>query len=396
MSLTLLPAHEALNCLARFDTVIDARSESEFGEDHLPGAVNWPTLSDSERILIGTTYAQVSAFEAKKRGAAMAARNIAAHIDREVIDKSKDWQPLAYCWRGGKRSGSLSLVLDQIGFRVTLLDGGYKAFRAAMVADIPRLVAALRFRVICGTTGSGKTRLLQALALEGAQVLDLEALASHRSSVLGALPGTPQPTQKRFDTLVWSALRQFDPLQPVYVESESKKVGNVALPTALVNAMRASECLNLTLPDDQRVLLLLEDYDYFVRDTAAFCNRLDVLATFRGKALVEQWKTQVHAGELASVVQELLTLHYDPVYLQSMKRNFTKFDASKTIAASQCSIESFRRLANEMCADGGHLASTSRHNAEVDVAADEDKAPGNDPAIAARVAAIHSTGVAHD
>jgi len=193
MSLTTLSATDLIGQLHEFDTVIDARSEGEFDEDHLPAAINWPTLNNDERREIGTLYKQVNAFEAKKRGAAIAARNIAGHIDREVIDKPKDWKPLAYCWRGGKRSGSLSLILSEIGFRVTLLEGGYKAFRAAVVADIPRWASSLQFRVICGTTGSGKTRLLQALGAQGAQVVDLEALANHRSSVLGAIPGLPKP-----------------------------------------------------------------------------------------------------------------------------------------------------------------------------------------------------------
>ena len=201
MSFHTLSAGEVIANLQAFDTLIDARSEGEFAEDHLPGAVNWPTLNNDERRDIGTLYKQVNAFEAKKRGAAIAARNIAAHIEREVIDKPKDWKPLTYCWRGGQRSGALSLILSQIGFRVTLVEGGYKAFRAAVVQDIPRLVQQLNWRVVCGTTGSGKTRLLQALAAQGAQVIDLEALANHRSSVLGAIPGLAQPTQKRFDKI---------------------------------------------------------------------------------------------------------------------------------------------------------------------------------------------------
>ena len=130
MSFTILNAAEVVAQLTRYDTIIDARSESEFALDHLPGAVNWPTLNDEERVLIGTMYVQVNQFEAKKRGAAIAARNIAGHIERHVIDKPRDWKPLAYCWRGGKRSGSLSLILDQIGFRVTLVEGGYKALRS--------------------------------------------------------------------------------------------------------------------------------------------------------------------------------------------------------------------------------------------------------------------------
>lgn len=348
MSLTAIAATEVIARLDEFDMVIDARSEAEFALDHLPGAVNWPTLNNAERIEIGTLYKQVNPFEARKRGAAIAARNIAAHIEREVIDKPKDWKPLCYCWRGGQRSGALSLILSQIGFRVTLIDGGYKAFRAAIVHDIAQRVMTLSFLVVCGPTGSGKTRLLQALATQGAQVLDLEALANHRSSVLGAIPGLEQPPQKRFDTLVWDTLRQFSPDNPVFVESESKKVGDLSLPSALVDAMRRSPCLNLTLPDHERVALLLEDYDYLVHDVDYFCDRLGVLTALRSRAVVEQWQAQARACQFTAVVQDLLTNHYDPAYLQSMQRNFEQFEEAKTIAPSDRSTAAMANLACEI------------------------------------------------
>ena len=356
MSLTTITAEEALRRFDEFDIVIDARSEDEYAEDHLPGAVNWPTLNNEERKLVGTMYKQVNAFEASKRGAAMAARNIASHIEREVLDKPKGWKPLAYCWRGGKRSGSLSLVLSQIGFRITLLEGGYKAFRQVLLEDIPRLAPKFDWRVICGTTGSGKTRLLQALEKSGAQVLDLEALANHRSSVLGAIPGVPQPSQKHFDTRIWDALRRLDPARPVFVESESKKVGNVAVPAALIEAMRAGQCLNLVLPDEQRVALLLEDYDFFVRDSEAFCERLDALTQLRGKQVVENWKTQVRAGQIEPVVRDLLLSHYDPVYLQSMQRNFKQYAQAQTISPQDRSAQAMQALANELVARQQALA----------------------------------------
>ncbi|MEY4140465.1 MAG: hypothetical protein RLZZ371_2647, partial [Pseudomonadota bacterium] len=324
MSLTPLSATEVMARLADFDAIIDARSEGEFEADHLPGAVNWPTLNNAERIEIGTLYKQVNPFEARKRGAAIAARNIAAHIEREVIDKPRDWQPLAYCWRGGQRSGSLSLILSQIGFRVTLVEGGYKAFRAALVQDIAARAPGLSYKIICGPTGSGKTRLLQALAAEGAQVLDLEALARHRSSVLGAMPGLTQPTQKHFETLIWDQLRSFNPARPVFVESESKKVGNLSVPGALMDAMRASPCLNLQLSDEQRVALLLEDYEYLTRDVAYFCKRLALLTELKGHEVVGRWQKLAQEGDFSSVVMELLTQHYDPAYLQSMQRNFVQ------------------------------------------------------------------------
>lgn len=348
MSLTPMNAVEALSRLSEFDDVIDARSEAEFSEDHLPEAINWPTLNNAQRIEIGTLYKQVNPFEARKRGAAVAARNIATHIEREVIDKPKDWKPLTYCWRGGQRSGSLSLILSQIGFKVTLLEGGYKAFRAAVVQDTTQKVAKLRFHVVCGPTGSGKTRLLQSLEAQGTQVLDLEALANHRSSVLGAIPGLRQPTQKRFDTLVWNKIRSFDPNRPVFVESESKKVGNLAVPVALMDAMRASPCLNLQLPDTERVALLLEDYDFLMQDVPYFCSRLAVLIPIKGRAVVEGWQAQARAGEFAPVVLELLTQHYDPAYLQSLQRNFVQSATAKNIAPSDRSIGAMADLSQKL------------------------------------------------
>lgn len=335
MSLKKISAEDALSGLANYSAIIDARSESEYALDRLPGAVNWPTLNDAQRHEIGTLYVQTSAFEAKKRGAAVAAKNIAAHIEREVLALPKNWKPLIYCWRGGKRSGSLALILSEIGFDVTLIEGGYKAFRSAIVEDIARLAPQFNYRIICGPTGSGKTRLLQGLIAGGAQVLDLEALADHRSSVLGLIPGTEQPSQKQFDMRIWHALKALNPVRTVWAESESKKVGNVSIPEALMQALRASPCARVELPVEERVKLLLEDYDFFVKDPEFFCKRLDVLRDLRGHAVIDAWQQQIRAGDVAQVVKELLELHYDPGYLSSTRRNFLQFDAAYLIALEQ-------------------------------------------------------------
>lgn len=350
MPVHTLPAADALAKLDGFDAVIDARSEDEFALDHLSGAINWPTLDNAERITIGTMYQQVNAFEAKKRGAAISARNIAAHIEREVIDKPRNWKPLVYCWRGGNRSGALATILGAIGFSVTLIEGGYKAWRAALVDDLPRLAQRLRYRVVCGPTGSGKTRLLQALAAQGAQVLDLEALANHRSSVLGHIPGLPQPSQKRFDSLVWEALRHFEPTRVVYVEAESKKVGNVRVPDALIEAMRASPCLDLQLADGERVALLLEDYDFFVKDPLHFCQRLDALRELRGHETVQAWQQQVMAGEIPAVVLALLQRHYDPMYAASIQRNFKQIAQAEPAVLRDRSDQARNNLARALIA----------------------------------------------
>ncbi len=326
MPIVSISAQDALQRLAGFDAVIDARSQSEYTEDRLPGAINWPTLNDAERALVGTEYKQVSPFTARKRGAVLAARNIAAHIEREAMEQPKDWSPLVYCWRGGQRSGALATVLSAIGFRVHLLDGGYREYRRAVIAALEELPQRFDFRVVCGTTGSGKSRLLQRLAeIGGVQVLDLELLANHRGSVLGLVPGSPQPGQKQFESRVWDALRRFDAARPVIVESESKKVGDLRVPEALIERMRASPCIRLDLSLEGRVQLLIEDYDFFVRDTETFCARLDALRVLRGHETVNGWQEAARAGRTREVVRDLLVSHYDPVYLQSMKRNFAGF-----------------------------------------------------------------------
>ena len=337
-----------LGTTGAYSAIIDARTEDEYALDHLPGAQNWPSLNNAERIVIGTLYKQVGPFEAKKKGAALVAANISKHIQNHVIDLPKDWQPLVYCWRGGKRSGSLALILGQIGFKVAIIEGGYKAFRTALIAAIPAQVERLSWRVICGPTGSGKTRLLHCLRAQGAQVLDLEGLANHRSSVLGIVPGEPQPSQKHFDTLLWDALRNMDPTKPVYVESESRKVGNLAVPESLILAMRASPCYQLELADEERVKLLLEDYDFFVKDPLLFSKRLDALVAIRGQQVVEDWQAQIASDHIEDVVRDLLKLHYDPTYFASMKRNFLLIEKAQKLVALNRSQLSLTAIANEL------------------------------------------------
>ena len=339
-ALARISADQPLARLDEFDTVIDARSEAEFALDHLPGAVNWPTLNDAERARVGTEYKQVSAFDARKRGAALAAANIARHLQTEVADKPHGWRPLVYCWRGGQRSGALALVLGEIGFAVQVLDGGYRAFRRALVLDMELQPARFCWTVLCGRTGSAKSRLLQTLQRQGAQVLDLEALACHRGSVLGPEPGQPQPGQKAFETALWQALRQLDPARPVFAESESRTIGRLRLPEPLLQCLRAAACVNVELPLPQRVQFLLQDYAHLVRDSELFCQRLDALRELRGAATVQRWQDRVRqaaqasdpaSAGLAQVVQELLTEHYDPVYLRSMQRNYSRFEGAPTL-----------------------------------------------------------------
>lgn len=335
----------SLTALTDFDEVIDVRSPGEFAEDRIPGAINLPVLDDAERARIGTLYKQVSSFDAKKVGAALVSRNIAAHLDSHFADKPRGYRPLVYCWRGGTRSGSLTHILQKIGFKAAQLDGGYKAYRRHVVADLERLPAQFDFRIVCGTTGSGKSRLLQALDRAGAQVLDLEALAAHRGSLLGALPDQGQPAQKMFESLVWQALTQFDSERPVYVESESKKIGALRVPEALIQAMRASPCIRLDVPLTARVGLLIEDYAHFLDDPHAIQAQLAHLVPLRGHETVAAWQDLVRQHAWDRLVAALLEDHYDPAYFRSLAKNYAAASDDLAFAADDLSHAGLERLA---------------------------------------------------
>jgi tRNA 2-selenouridine synthase len=334
--------------LRTFDEVIDARSPAEFAEDHLPGAINAPVLDDEERALVGTAYKQRSAFDAKRIGAPLAARNIAAAIEHRFAHRPRNWRPLVYCWRGGGRSGSLVHVLRQVGWNAVRLEGGYKAFRRQVVAELESMPARFQFRVICGATGSGKSRLLVALGEQGGQVLDLEVLAAHRGSVLGDLPDDPQPSQKAFETAIWTALSTFDPCKSVFVESESKKVGDLRVPEALIAHMREGRCLRLEAPSDARIELLVEDYAHLIADPGRLVQKLECLKDLHGAEPIERWKAQVAGREWKALVLDLLENHYDPAYRRSMFKNYRDAQTARALEVSDVSREGFERIAKSL------------------------------------------------
>src|SRR3990170_6453127 len=286
----------------QFDAIIDVRSPAEYAEDHIPGAISAPVLDDEERAKVGTLYKKVSAFDAKKLGAALLAKNFARHVENLFRDKEQTWRPLVYCWRGGKRSGAVAHILREIGWKADTLEGGYKAYRRWVVQQLEEIPQQLEWRVIHGPTGSGKSRFLAALKAAGAQVLDLEDLAAHRGSVLGNLPGRPQPSQKMFESRLLHELGSLNGSSPVFVEGESKKIGQLQVPEALMERMRASPCVALETKLDVRVTLLLDEYRHFFTDPAALGTQLDCLAGLHGREKVGEWKALAAAGEWKSLV----------------------------------------------------------------------------------------------
>jgi len=331
-----------------FDDILDVRSPAEYADDHLPGAISVPVLNDEERARIGTLYTQVSPFEAKKLGAALIARNIAHHLEEKFSDRPKSWRPLVYCWRGGMRSGAMAHILAQVGWNTCQLQGGYKTYRRHVITALETLPVKFDFCVISGGTGSGKSHLLQALAKQGAQVLDLEKLAQHRGSLLGKLPDQPQPSQKTFETRLWDALRTFTPDRPVYIEAESRKVGVLSLPNALVERMRVSPCLRIEVPQEGRVKLLMDDYAHFLHNPALLTERLSLLVEMHGREVINRWCEMTQQGEWELLVEELLTQHYDPAYKRSSGIGFQQLDKASVLRLPSLDSESLRKVAEDL------------------------------------------------
>jgi len=336
--------------LQEFDEIIDVRSEDEFAQDHIPGAINCPVLNNAERAQVGTLYKQVSAFDAKRMGAALISANIARHLREKLNTRPRSWKPLLYCWRGGERSGAFAHVLCQVGWRVGRLDGGYKAYRRAVVSDLARLPETFRWQVVCGLTGTGKSRLLGALEHCGAQVLDLEAIAAHRGSVLGTLPDEPQPSQKMFESRLWMALRTLLNSRPVYVEAESRKIGNLLVPPALTDTMWRSNCIVLEAPLGMRASLLKQEYAHFLERPETLVARLECLTGLYGYGTIAEWKGLALSGRWDRLIEELLIKHYDPAYTRSTLKHFSDLRAAPALQLHGITNECFLDTARQCLA----------------------------------------------
>jgi tRNA 2-selenouridine synthase len=349
----ILKLDQFLSKLDGFDLVIDVRSPAEFALDHIPGAINYPVLNNDERAQIGTLYKQVSPFAAKKLGAALVSKNIAEHIENHLLDLPREWRPLIYCWRGGERSGAFTHILNRIGWKAMQLEGGYQGFRRTVIDGLEEDAKKYAFKVICGMTGSGKTRVLQEIGALGAQILDLEGLAVHRGSVLGNEPNIDQPSQKGFETALWNALRNLDPAKPVFVESESKKVGGLHITDALMEKIRNGACIELRSSTKTRVSWLIREYHHFLTGTDNFKDKLALLTTHYGKVQIAKWNEAIDAGNFPELVEELLVKHYDPSYQSSIVRNFPQYRIEHFVALENDSNEAFTKAAKAIVAKLG-------------------------------------------
>ncbi len=298
------------------DTIIDVRAPAEYAEDHLPGAINLPVLSDAQRAEVGTIYTQVSPFNARKLGGALVAQNTATHLQGPLADKDGAWQPLVYCWRGGQRSGAFATILDQVGWRVQLLKGGYQSYRREIVKTLYVTPLPHRLMLIGGGTGTAKTALLHQLATQGAQILDLEGIACHRGSLFGGI-NMEQPAQKMFETRIAAELAKLDPTKITFVEAESSKIGNRVIPPSLWALMVDAPRIHITAPLMARSAFLCRAYADLTQDSEALSELLDKLRPYHSGAQLSQWHAKVQSADWQTLAEGLIAVHYDPRYAKS-------------------------------------------------------------------------------
>ena len=335
--------------LSEFSEIIDVRSPEEYALDHIPGAINLPVLNNEERKRVGTIYKE-NPFEARKLGATLISRNVANHLEHKLYENDSDYSPLLYCWRGGMRSRSMTLILKSIGWNANVIQGGYRAFRQTVVCDLESYFTnkQLDLRVISGLTGVGKTRLLHSIRLAGGQVLDLEGLANHKGSLLGKPPKENQPSQKKFETRLCHEMSKLDLSRPIYLEAESNRIGNVHCPSGLWTALSSAKVTHIDLPMDQRIILLREDYPHFQQDPEHLLSLLDILGRLRGNEQVNEWKQLVEVKNWDGFVRSILVNHYDLCYRQpgDEKSNYQAVTANVTIGKTNS--VSFNKAASEV------------------------------------------------
>ncbi|MBS1209593.1 MAG: ybbB [Proteobacteria bacterium] len=336
--------------IAAFDEIIDVRSPAEYAADRIPGAINCPVLDNAQRALIGTLYKQHSPFEARRLGGALVAENIARHLKTTLADRPKNWRPLLYCWRGGMRSGSFVTWMRLVGWQACQLEGGYKTWRQHVIDALSSIPGQLDLRVLCGATGSGKTAVLGALAEKGAQVLDLEALAAHKGSVLGGLPDEAQPSQKWFETCVQQAVSRFDLSRPVFIEAESRKIGALFVPEALVARMQTAACVEISASRAARIEYLLRDYAWLGEQPERLAEKLGYLKGLIDNESLARWQAWARTGALPELYPELIDRHYDPLYARSQNRNFTRFSSARRFTSTDLSTQGIQALAAEILA----------------------------------------------
>ena len=308
----------------KYDTIIDVRSPSEFEIDHIVGAINCPILYDDERQKVGTIYKQISSFKAKIIGSSLSAKNIAFHIEKEFLEKKGSWKPLIYCWRGGQRSKAFSIVLSEVGWRTYQLSGGYKEYRNDIIKYLDNIGMKLKIILISGKTGSAKTKILHSIRDQGAQILDLEGLARHKGSLLGAIPNLKQPSQKFFESLLFYEINKLNLKKNIFIEAESSKVGNVHIPKSIWSNMILSKRIEVVADVNTRAKFLIDDYQYMCKNPILIKPMIKGLKTRLSNNLINSWEKLIDEKKWFELTKSFLENHYDSSYSSNTIKNDRK------------------------------------------------------------------------
>ena len=308
----------------KYDTIIDVRSPSEFEIDHIVGAINCPILYDDERQKVGTIYKQISSFKAKIIGSSLSAKNIAFHIEKEFLEKKGSWKPLIYCWRGGQRSKAFSIVLSEVGWRTYQLSGGYKEYRNDIIKYLDNIGMKLKIILISGKTGSAKTKILHSIRDQGAQILDLEGLARHKGSLLGAIPNLKQPSQKFFESLLFYEINKLNLKKNIFIEAESSKVGNVHIPKSIWSNMILSKRIEVVADVNTRAKFLIDDYQYMCKNPILIEPMIKGLKTRLSNNLIDSWEKLIDEKKWFELTKSFLENHYDSSYASNTIKNDRK------------------------------------------------------------------------
>ena len=308
----------------KYDTIIDVRSPSEFEIDHIVGAINCPILYDDERQKVGTIYKQISSFKAKIIGSSLSAKNIAFHIEKEFLEKKGSWKPLIYCWRGGQRSKAFSIVLSEVGWRTYQLSGGYKEYRNDIIKYLDNIGMKLKIILISGKTGSAKTKILHSIRDQGAQILDLEGLARHKGSLLGAIPNLKQPSQKFFESLLFYEINKLNLKKNIFIEAESSKVGNVHIPKSIWSNMILSKRIEVVADVNTRAKFLIDDYQYMCKNPILIEPMIKGLKTRLSNNLIDSWEKLIDEKKWFELTKSFLENHYDSSYSSNTIKNDRK------------------------------------------------------------------------
>jgi len=297
--------------------IIDVRSENEYRQGHIPGAFNLPLFNNKEREIVGTLYKNSGRETSVLRGLELVGPKLAEFVKGlHKITNSK--HVLVYCWRGGMRSESMGWLFNLAGYDVSVLEGGYKAYRQ-LIRE--RLKLQAKIIILGGLTGSGKTQLLHSLAKKGDQILDLESIAHHKGSVFGGYGQADQPTNEQFENDIYSAWEKMDFSRPVWLEDESRAIGNVSIPDPLFDKMGLAPMIKIEVSRDQRIKRILDEYATL--DTQ---NLKDAILKISEKLGGTNMKTAITALETGDfeVTASLALSYYDKTYSHSISKRANK------------------------------------------------------------------------